>query len=213
MAMTPKIITSNTALAAVTMLALLAAFVWGVVEFAPGHTLVQPANLTLSAQSPPREPSAPAATPDVPFSPDERPEDPARCAVIADRVVRTYGAGVGADNEELEALAAETAVLVNEYLDARCPTAIHEGHWHTTAQILGVGIVHDVMRSSSPRLASGPLEWDPRAASLVEVAVSTFRVISPSALCEEALLQHQTDEDLAEILAPLVPDCTAAFEG
>ena len=168
MALTQKIVTSNTALAAVALLAVLFGTSWAIVEFTPGRTLPELDPITRADDSELRSTAVRTAL-DVPFSPDERPDDPSLCAQIAEQLAVNY------------ALELDTAALVTGYIDARCPNAIHQGDWDLTAQILGVGLIHEAVGKQS----------DPRAAALVPVAISTFDVLSPSAMCHAALGQDQ----------------------
>lgn len=205
MAMGPKIITTSTPLAAATMLGLLAAAVYVVAEFAPGANLVQPAEIVVDRAPTPPPSTAPRTQLDVPFSPDAAPASPVLCADVADRIFEMFAALT--EGDRVDARTRMIASDVRTYLWYNCPNAIHNGDWHTTAEILGVGLIYEALEPQSEVYAP-TVRWDPRAVHLVDVAIGTFHVRSPAALCDAALRQTELGDNA---FTPLVDDCLADF--
>lgn len=201
MAVSHRIITTNTVLSAALLLALFAATFVGFVELAPerdlGEVSVAPA-LTVGVEPPGRVERAPRV-----FG-LEPPADPALCQLTADQVLRHFEPLSRGERVELHT--AGIAGLVGAYIDMRCANAIHEGDWDVTAQILGVGVIYEVLRPQA-EVYVPTLTWDPRAEALVPAATSTFDVLSPSTMCAEALRQGSEPN----AFTPLVPVCRAAF--
>ncbi len=209
MALTPKIVATNTPLAVVVLVTALFGSIWAIVEFAPGRAFLSADDLAVTMAAPAPQPStAPRTHPEVAFSPDVRPESPALCTWLAAQTIKHFEPL--ADGVDVVAHSAEIADLVTVYLDVNCPAAIHEGDWHVTAQILGVGMIHDVVRPQAA-IYDDSIEWDPRAAHLVPVATSTFNVLAPLTMCEEALHQRFLPEGHTNAMTPLVERCVERF--
>ena len=202
MALTTKLITANTAAAAIALLVTLGATIWAVIEFAPERSIpsVEPDAADIVWQG-----TAPHAQPDLVFAPSEHPADPAQCASIAREVTARFE--VLAAGVDVEVHTHRIASLVNDYIGVQCPHAIHQGDWHITAQILSVGVIYEALRPQSEIYVS-QVHWDPRAEALVQTAATTFDVTSPRRMCDEAL--NQDGEPNA--LTGLRPACMSAFD-
>ena len=207
MAITPKLITRNTVVAAIACVAVLLTSIWAFIEFAPER---DDEWTRLEQQAPVvYDKSAPHRDLDVPFRPDEVPEDPRVCAFVSANVLDRFEELAAGDRVVFHTRG--IAGLVGGYIDLGCPAAIHEGDWHTTAQILRVALVYEALRPQA-EIYDAEVEWDPRAEHLLVVATSTYDVLAPSRMCKEALGVDAVDADsVASPAEGLYATCMKAF--
>lgn len=208
MALSPRLITDNTPVAAVVLLAILAATGWAIVEFAPQRDALEVAERPAFDQQPYEARAAHHAL-DVVFHPEERPTDPALCDWTAEQVFHHFRPLV--NGERVSFHTRGISGLVGAYIDLGCPAAIHEGDWEKTAQILGVGMVYETLKPQAQVYAPG-VQWDERADGLVPTATRTYEVLSPHKTCSLALHQDELDPHrAADEFTPLMRSCLRAF--
>ena len=104
------------------------------------------------------------------------------CGWTADRVFEHHRA-LTRSTRELHVSA--IVGLTDAYLQMHCPNRIHDGDWHITAEILGMGLVRDQI-ASQPWLGEYSLRFDPASADLVPTAALTFEILAPHRMCHDA---------------------------
>lgn len=177
------------------MLAGLLAAVWAIVELAPerdglSEDQLSPIHATHRVSAPMQK--APA------FAVTERPRDARLCAWTADQIFNHFEPLSDGVNVAFHARGVEG--LLEAYLDLQCPAAIHEGEWHSTAQVLGVGLVYRVLAGQAA-IYDSEVVLDERAEVLVPLAVHSYDILAPTRICEQAVRHHDS----------MISECLAAF--
>jgi len=185
MALTSRIITNKTPIFAVVLLVALLGSVWAVVELAPNRTIGPLAPVDANELAESRTPCHFT----VPSQDAATMPDPTFCSDTADEIFAYFEPL--ANGEQVESHTATVARRIGDYVEHGCAEAIHQGDWHVTAQILGVGLIHDVLRPQAD-IYDASVVWDARAETLVQTAATTFEIREPWAMCDAALRLDQT---------------------